>query len=35
MTNVYFIRHAQSTANVNGYCYGISECDVTDLARNN
>jgi|LSQX01.3.fsa_nt_gb broad specificity phosphatase PhoE len=33
MTYVYFIRHAQSTANVNGYCYGISECDVTEYGK--
>lgn len=30
MTSVYFVRHAQAVANITGYCYGISECDVTD-----
>lgn len=33
MTYVYFIRHAQSIANVTGYCYGTSECDVTDAGK--
>ncbi len=30
MTKVYFIRHAQAVANITGYCYGITECDVTE-----
>lgn len=33
MTRVYLVRHAQAVANVTGYCYGISECDVTDEGK--
>lgn len=29
MTKVYFVRHAEVYANVFGYCYGVSESDIT------
>lgn len=33
MTRVYLVRHAQAVANVTGYCYGVSECDVTEEGK--